>query len=93
MTQASVQLRISFESLVEAVVSLEPEDKVRLRQVLDREITQLQENDQTKFLQERSCSFPIKYGLQATSESFHSGQTDVSMNHDQFIVQRSQAES
>ncbi|GEM_PF-1505052 len=91
MTQPSVQLRISFESLVEAVVSLEPEDKVRLRQVLDQEIAQPQENAQTTFLQERDCSFPIKYGLQATSEPFFSGQTDVSMNHDQFIVQRSRA--
>jgi hypothetical protein len=45
MTPASVQLRISFESLVEAIVSLAPEDKLQLRQILDQEIAQFQEND------------------------------------------------
>lgn len=88
-----MQLRISFESLVEAIVSLAPEDKLRLRQILDQEIVQLQENDQTTFLQERGCSLPIKVGLQQTSEPLISRRTDISVNHDQFIVQHDQAES
>jgi hypothetical protein len=92
MPQASVQLRITFESLVEAIVSLAPEDQIRLRQVLDQEISQSQLNDQTKFLQERGCSLPLKSGLQPTTEAFSSGQADISTNHDQFVVQHRQGE-
>jgi hypothetical protein len=93
MTQASVRLHISFESLVEAIVSLEPEDKLQLRQILDQEIVQIQDTDQTAFLHERGGTFPVKLGLQPTSEPFSSGRTDVSVNHDQVIVQHRQAES
>ena len=93
MTQASVRLHISFESLVEAIVSLNPEDQLQLRHILDREIAQIQDTDETAFLHERGCSFPVKVGLQPTSEPFTSGRTDVSVNHDQFIVQHRQAES
>jgi hypothetical protein len=93
MIQASVQLRISFESLVEAIISLAPEDQLRLRQILDQQIAQLQEDDQTTFLQERDCSLPLKVGLQQTLETFSSGQSDISTNHDQFIVQQSRSES
>ncbi|NJL36252.1 MAG: hypothetical protein HC840_11910 [Leptolyngbyaceae cyanobacterium RM2_2_4] len=93
MTQSSVRLRISFESLVEAIVSLSPEDKFRLRQILDQEIAQSQENVQTTFLKERGCSPPVKVGLQPTSETFSSGRTDISASHDQFIVQHNQTGS
>jgi hypothetical protein len=93
MTQSSVQLRISFESLVEAIVSLSPEDKSRLRQILDQEIAQFQENDPITFLKERGCSPLVKVGLQPTLETFSSGRTDISVIHDQFIVQHNQTES
>jgi hypothetical protein len=92
MTQASVRLHISFESLVEAIVSLTPEDQLQLRHILDQEIAQ-KDTDQSAFLNERGCSLPVKVGLQPTSEPFISGRTDVSVNHDQFIAQHRQAES
>ena len=86
MTQALVQLRISFESLAEAIASLAPEDKLRLRQILDQEIARFEEGDQATFLRERGCSVPLKVGLEPTSEPFSSGRMDISIKHDQFIV-------
>jgi hypothetical protein len=93
MTQASVRLHISFESLVEAIIALEPEEKDRLRQILDQESVPSQEIDRVAFLQSRGGEMPIKLGLQQTLEPFRSGQVDISVNHDRFIVQQAQAES
>jgi len=93
MAQISLQLQISFESLVEAIVSLAPKDKLQLRQILDQEIAKLEESDQTAFLQERGCVPPVKFGLQQTLEPFSSERTDISVNHDQFVVQPDQIKS
>ncbi len=40
MTQTTVKLQITFESLVEAIASLDLEEKRQLWQLLDREIQQ-----------------------------------------------------
>lgn len=44
MTQTTVKLQITFESLVEAIASLGPEEKRQLWQLLDREIQQTESN-------------------------------------------------
>jgi len=93
MAQIPVQFLIAFETLAETVLALDLEDQLRLQALLDREIGhRTAQVSQEEALLERGAQLPLKAGLQGSVESLRSDRADVSVNHDQVIVQGFRAE-
>jgi hypothetical protein len=66
-TQVTVNLSLPFNTLIEMMISLELREKIKLRELLDRDIvaSQQQENSQ---------------GLEPAAESFRRGWDDIMNN-------------
>jgi len=58
MTQTSVKLHIPFDALMEAIASLDIQQKLKLRQLLEKEINKAQEGDSEE------ASIPINQNLE-----------------------------
>jgi hypothetical protein len=89
--QAPIKLLIPFEALVDAIAALERDDQIRLRYILDQHINKPEENINT-FLLARGCQIPLKEGLPLTETPASSGQTNISIDHDQIAVQQFEAD-
>jgi hypothetical protein len=94
---ALIKLLIPFDTLVEAIAVLERDDQIKLRHILDQHISQTDKDreadkDIEAFLAERGCQIPLKAGLTLTSEPDSSGQTNISIDHDQVAIQKFESE-
>ena len=85
--QAPVKLLIPFDILVEAIATLDFEDQIRLHHLLNQHLNKPRETIKT-FLTERGCQLPLKEGLPLTSEPAHSGQSNISVDHDYIVTQQ-----
>jgi hypothetical protein len=97
--QVPIKLLVSFDALVDAIAVLGHDDQVRLRHILDQHINNSGQNtdqntDQNMeaFWAERGCHLPLKEGLPLTLKPSRSGQTNISIDHDQVIVQEFEAD-
>ena len=70
-TQVKVKLSLPFKALIEMMSSLELREKIKLRELLDRDITVAQRKTQNLPSQETSQE------LEPTVESFRRGWDDV----------------
>lgn len=89
--QAPIKLLIPFNALVDAIAVLERDDQLRLRHIIDQHLNNTEENLDL-FLSERECQSPLREGLPLTSEPSNSGQSNISIDHDQIAVQHFEAD-
>jgi hypothetical protein len=92
MTNTSVQVVIPLEALVEAIKTLDLEDQIKLHKILTQSIQTQQQMSLEELLQERSCSTPLKQGLQETSTYISSGQANISVEHDRLMTDKFRSE-
>jgi hypothetical protein len=70
-TQVKVNLSLPFKALIEMMISLELREKIKLRELLDRDIAVAQQKSQNLTSQETSQE------LEPAIESFRQGWDDV----------------
>lgn len=85
--EAPIKLLIPFESLLKAIAALDLDDQIRLHHLLGQHINKPEETREM-FLTERGCQLPLKEGLPLTSEPVHSGQSNISIDHDYLVTQQ-----
>ena len=93
MMQTPVKLLIPFESLVDAIAALNREEKIALRQILDRDLTQTQNELPEPELLKRGCQLPLKPGFPAVPMTIASGCSNIAADHDNIISEAFKAES
>lgn len=89
--QAPIKLLIPFDALAEAIALLDKADQMRLRHLLDEHINSTSPTLESRLL-ERGGQTPLKEGLEPTSVTFESGQSNIAIDHDAIVAQQFEAE-